>query len=98
MSNNISLWIKILSIIFNTIIKYLIFSLVIATIEKFEIEQICELLKKLSNDKEAFLNLMKFSKQSPIFLEDDKDFQIAAKYGYTQRASSVHYKDRVSLI
>ena len=46
--------------------------------------------ENVSNNKKAFLKLMKYTKQSPVYLEHDKDFgYISPKYAYTQNNSSM---------
>ena len=44
-------------------------------IKKLKIEKICILQKQISDNKEAFLKLMKFTKQSPIYLEEDEEYR-----------------------
>ena len=42
-------------------------------IKKFKIDPICKMQKSVSDQKEAFLKLMKFTKQSPTFQETDEE-------------------------
>ena len=44
------------------------------TVEEFKINSICNFLKNVSSNKDAFLKLMKFTKQSPVFLDDDDEY------------------------
>ena len=53
------------------------------TVKELKIEPICNLLKNVSTSKRAFLKLMKYTKQSPVFLEDQDDFDSISTYGYT---------------
>ena len=46
-----------------------------AIVEKFEIKEVCEFQKQLSNSKEGFLKLMKFTKQSPVYMEDEEEYR-----------------------
>ena len=45
------------------------------TVKKFNLEEVCHLHHKISRNKEAFLNLMKYTKQSPVYLEDNDEYQ-----------------------
>ena len=60
-----------------------------ATVEKFRLDPICNFVKNVSSNKEAFLRLMKFTKQSPVFLEEDDEYKSVftsvdiKKFGYT---------------
>ena len=70
------------------------------TLKKFKIQSICNLLKNMSHQKEKFLNIMKFTKQSPVFLEHEEYSSIFTKYGYTFRNNTDKYNTedrRVSL-
>ena len=50
---------------------------------KFKIDKICSIQKIVSENKKAFLKLMKFTKQSPVYLQDtDKYFNVSQRYGY----------------
>ena len=57
--------------------------------EKYKIGSICKFIRSIARNKEAFLKLMKFSKQSPVFQEDDIEHlsvfpnQSADKFGFT---------------
>ena len=59
------------------------------TVKQFKIEPICDLIKTVSRQKEAFLKLMKFTKQSPVFMEEDDEYNsvfsnmVSAKFGYS---------------
>ena len=56
-----------------------------ATVEKYRIESICNFLRNISSNKEAFLKLMKFTKQSPTYKEDHDEYDHSfnlEKYGY----------------
>ena len=44
------------------------------TVKKFKIDPICDFLKNVSHNKEAFLKLMIFTKQSPVILEEDDEY------------------------
>ena len=55
-------------------------------IEKFKIKSICIFLANISEKKESFLKLMKYTKQSPVYLEDSEEYyMISSKYGYYLR-------------
>ena len=55
-----------------------------ATIENFKIKSICSLLSKISMNKDSFLKLMMFTKQSPSFYDDlEQCFSCVTKYGFT---------------
>ena len=43
------------------------------TVENFKIERICNFIKNVSQNKLPFLKLMKFTKQSPVSLEEDNE-------------------------
>ena len=60
-----------------------------ATIDKFKLKAICSFQTNMSNNKETFLELMKFTKQSPVFLEDkvEEYSSFPTKYGYTKKKS-----------
>ena len=47
------------------------------TTKKFQIEPICNILKNVSrnDNRNAFLKLMKFTKQSPVYQEDDEEYK-----------------------
>ena len=50
------------------------------TVNNFKIEAICDFLNNVSRNNEAFLKLMKFTKQSPVFVEEyDEYFSIYSK-------------------
>ena len=57
--------------------------------EKYKIGSICKFIRSIARNKEAFLKLMKFSKQSPVFQEDDIEHlsmfpnQLDDKFGFT---------------
>ena len=61
------------------------------TVKKFKIDQICNFIKNVSSQKEAFLKLMKYTKQSPVFMEEDDEYHsvfsivnlVSKKYGYS---------------
>ena len=57
------------------------------TVKKFKIETICNILTIISKNKELFLNLMKYTKQSPTFLEDvaDEYSPFNQEFGFTFR-------------
>ena len=61
----------------------------IDVIHQFKIDPICDFIKTVSHNKEAFLKLMKFTKQSPVFLEEDDEYNsvfsdvVNAKFGYS---------------
>ena len=63
-------------------------------VQKMKIVSICRFLQNISssNNVKALLKLMKYTKQSPVFLEDFNDFEnmgsISAKYGYTLKKNS----------
>ena len=42
-------------------------------VESFKIDRICNFIKNVSHNKLPFLKLMKFSKQSPVSLEEDNE-------------------------
>ena len=44
------------------------------TVRKFKIEKICSIISNISNNVRPFLKLMKFTKQSPIFLEGENEY------------------------
>ena len=72
----------------------------ISTVKKFKIQSICNLLKNVSHQKEKIINIMKFTKQSPVFLEHEEYSSIFTKYGYTFRNNTDKYNTedrRVSL-
>ena len=54
--------------------------------EEFGFEQMCGFLQNISSNKQSFLHLMKFTKQSPVYIEEDQLFkplqEKAANYGY----------------
>ena len=53
-------------------------------VKKFKIGPICSLLDDISNNKLVFLKLMKFTKQSPVYLEDREEYsKVASKYDFT---------------
>ena len=55
-------------------------------IKELKIEPICNFLRNISQSKSAFLNLMKFTKQSPVYIEDLEFHGInnsSTKHGYT---------------
>ena len=59
------------------------------TMKKYKIESICDLIKVVSHMKQPFLKLMKFSKQSPVYLEDQDEYTtLSAKYGHTLKNNS----------
>ena len=59
------------------------------TVQKLKIESICNFVKNVSRSKRAFLNLMKYTKQSPVYLEHHNDISsIPLKYGYTLKNRS----------
>ena len=45
------------------------------TIKQFNINPICDFIQNISDNKEAFLKLMKFTKQSPVYQEDDEEYK-----------------------
>ena len=59
-------------------------------IENFKIGPICKLQNDVSGQREAFLKLMKFTKQSPTFQENEEEFMSVfqsvnkslSQYGY----------------
>ena len=59
------------------------------TIKKLKLDKICSFIKNISENKEAFLKLMKFSKQSPVYLEKDEEYtsifrnESIAEFGFT---------------
>ena len=60
-------------------------------IKNFKIGPICDLIRNVSVNKDAFLRLMKYTKQSPVYMEDRKDYInyfIATEYGYTLKNST----------
>ena len=68
------------------------------TIEKFELSPICDFLKTFKDKKNAFLKMMKFTKQSPVFIEDDDEYlsvfsnDSISAFGYTWKENKVrHY-------
>ena len=40
---------------------------------KFNIESICDVIRRMSYDTKNFMKLMKFTKQSPVFLEEQEE-------------------------
>ena len=62
-------------------------------IKQFKIAPICNFIANISMNKEAFLRLMKFTKQSPVFMEyQDKYSSISTKNGYIlKNISKVRY-------
>ena len=69
-------------------------------VKEFKINQICDFIVSVSSNHEAFLKLMKFSKQSPVFLEETDEYSsifsaINASFGYTLKRSG--RTDEVSL-
>merc|ERR1712079_653759 len=42
-------------------------------IHMLKLEQICKFLRSVSENRDAFMKLMKFTKQSPVYLEDDEE-------------------------
>ena len=52
-------------------------------IQNLKLTSICNFIANISANKAAFLKLMKFTKQSPVYLEDhDEYISIPSKYGY----------------
>ena len=41
---------------------------------KFKISPICNFMENIFNNKDGFLKLMKFTKQNPVFLEEDSEY------------------------
>ena len=71
------------------------------TIQKFKLGSICNFLKNIADNKEAFLKIMKFAKQRPVYLEDDEEYlsifqkEIMTLYGFNGMKNKVclkHYK------
>ena len=63
-----------------------------ATVEKYRIESICNFLRNISSNKEAFLKLMKFTKQSPTYIEDHDEYDNfinLEKYGYFSKNNDI---------
>ena len=56
-----------------------------STIKKFEIHVICNFLNDISKDKVSFLKLMKYSKQGPVFTEEDMESLNFTTFGYTKK-------------
>ena len=52
-------------------------------IQLLMIDQICDFISNISKNRGAFMNIMKYTKQSPVFLEDHDDFDSISTYGYT---------------
>ena len=53
-------------------------------IVNFKIGSICNFLNNITNSKLVFLKLMKFTKQSPVYLEDQNEYsQVSSKYGFS---------------
>ena len=42
-------------------------------VQMLKLEQICKFLRSVSGNRHAFMKLMKFTKQSPVYLEDDEE-------------------------
>ena len=61
------------------------------TVQTFKIGQLCDFIKNVSANKEGFLKLMKFTKQSPVYMEEDEEYNselssgVAQKYGYIMK-------------
>ena len=61
-------------------------------VQKFKIQNICDLQIKISKNKEAFLNLMAFTKQIPTFIATEtsnQSKQSLEKFGYTFKENKV---------
>ena len=56
-------------------------------VKKFKIGPICSMFKNINGNTDAFLKLMKFTKQSPVFMEEENEYKsifssAVSKYGY----------------
>ena len=68
-------------------------------IKKFKISNICNFIQKINEYKEAFLLLMKFTKQTPVYLEEEDEYNTIFQnanltlqsFGYTYRKEKVKY-------
>ena len=60
-----------------------------ANIDKFKLESICSLLTNISQNKEPFMKLMKYTKQDPVTMVDNLEYStIDEKYGFTLKDNS----------
>ena len=60
-----------------------------ANIDKFKLESICSLLTNISQNKEPFMKLMKYTKQDPVTMVDNLDYSTTdEKYGFTLKDNS----------
>ena len=67
-------------------------------IDKFKIGKICDLHQQIIQNKEPFLNLMKYTKQSPVYLTEDEEYQTDFKdanltlqgFGYAWKKDKVN--------
>ena len=60
-----------------------------ANIGKFKLESICSLLTNISQNKEPFMKLMKYTKQDPVTMVDNLEYStIDEKYGFTLKDNS----------
>ena len=66
-------------------------------VRKFKIDKICNLQDEMAKNKRAFAILMKYTKQSPVYMEDEKEYnqvfsganRTLASYGYTFKKNKV---------
>ena len=63
-------------------------------VKKFRIESICKFIKKISDNRDPFLNLMKHTKQSPVYSEDV--IKVENSYNETQFGYTIKNSSRVS--
>ena len=67
-------------------------------VHDLKLEPICDFLKLISNSKESFLKLMKFTKQSPTYTEDDEEHNSIFKrdsialFGFNSTSNKVSMK------
>ena len=43
-------------------------------IDTFQIKKICQLIKSISKNSDNFLKMMKYVIQSPVYIEEDKEY------------------------
>ena len=71
------------------------------TVKQWKLGNICNFIKNISENKEAFLKLMKFSKQSPVYLESDEEYDSIFKEesitGFGFSLDSLRINNKVSI-
>ena len=62
-------------------------------IKRFKIESVCNFIASISKNQNAFLILMKYTKQSPVYLDEDNvnfsPVSTAAKFGFSAKTKQV---------